>query len=193
VSYCLVLSVCSERESERHCDSTQFIKICMYILKKCSNFVFYLLFGASYTPSFAHSIHASPGKKLFNATVEAINAGIAVCAPGRCLTEIGAAIEDVTDKHNFSSVREYCGHGIGSYFHMPPLVQHYRNKMKLTLQPVSIHNLVFVCVCAGICTCIFVFIILERVEEGGGGGITHSLLIVTLCLLSRVWCSRSNQ
>jgi hypothetical protein len=140
-------------------------------------------------PSFAHSIHASPGKKLFNATVEAINAGIAVCAPGRCLTEIGAAIEDVTDKHNFSSVREYCGHGIGSYFHMPPLVQHYRNKMKLTLQPVSIHNLVcvdFVCACAGICTHAYLFLLCRSGWKGGGISpqvlpptlFTHSLLMI---------------
>lgn len=46
------------------------------------------------------------GKELFHATIEAINAGIERCGPGICLSEIGAAIEKVSDKHNFDSVKE---------------------------------------------------------------------------------------
>jgi len=75
------------------------------------------------------------GQSLVQATQEAVNAGVAVCKPGACLSDIGSAIQDVSEKYKFESVKKYCGHGIGQDFHIPPLVQHFRNQDRLPLKP----------------------------------------------------------
>ena len=74
-------------------------------------------------------------RRLVKATQESLNAAIQKCKPGGCLSEIGEAIEAVTDKYNYSSVRAYRGHGIGEVFHCAPYVKHFRNKDKLELKP----------------------------------------------------------
>ena len=48
--------------------------------------------------------------------------------PGMRLGDIGAAIQKHAEKHNYSIVREYCGHGIGAGFHEEPQVLHYGKK-----------------------------------------------------------------
>jgi methionyl aminopeptidase len=68
------------------------------------------------------------------ATRDSLYAAIEVCRPGACLTDIGAAIEDVADAEGFSSVRKYRGHGISSEFHCAPFVRHYRNSDRLELK-----------------------------------------------------------
>ena len=50
--------------------------------------------------------------------------GIEQLAPGRRLGDVGAAIQKHVEKHRFSVVREYCGHGIGRSFHEDPQVLH---------------------------------------------------------------------
>ncbi len=54
-----------------------------------------------------------------------------------CIKEsIGAAIQSFAEKHRFSIVREYCGHGIGRVFHDEPQVLHYgRAGTGMTLKP----------------------------------------------------------
>jgi len=70
--------------------------------------------------------------------------GIQELAPGKRLGDVGAAIQQVVEKHRFSVVREYCGHGIGRAFHEDPQVLHYgdpdtglelRSGMTLTVEP----------------------------------------------------------
>ena len=51
--------------------------------------------------------------------------GIEMVKPGVHLGDIGHAIQTHAEKHNFSVVREYCGHGIGKVFHEEPQVLHY--------------------------------------------------------------------
>jgi methionyl aminopeptidase len=75
--------------------------------------------------------HFEEARRLVASTREALYAGIDACKPGGCLTDIGAAIEDVADREGYSSVRKYLGHGIGSEFHCDPFVRHYRNDHKL--------------------------------------------------------------
>jgi methionyl aminopeptidase len=70
-------------------------------------------------------------RRLVAAAHEALHAGVAACGPGRCLSDIGAAIEDVSDREGYGSVRRYRGHGIGTDFHCAPFVRHYRNDDKL--------------------------------------------------------------
>jgi methionyl aminopeptidase len=45
--------------------------------------------------------------------------------PGGRLGDLGAAIQRHAEKHGFSVVREFCGHGIGRRFHEEPQVLHY--------------------------------------------------------------------
>uniref|UniRef100_A0A7S2UT99 Methionine aminopeptidase n=1 Tax=Fibrocapsa japonica TaxID=94617 RepID=A0A7S2UT99_9STRA len=74
-------------------------------------------------------------RRLVKATQECLDAGIAECGPGKCLSSIGHAIEAVADSYGYQSVRAYCGHGIGTGFHMLPFVQHFRNDDRLELRP----------------------------------------------------------
>lgn len=74
-------------------------------------------------------------KQLILANKEALDAAIAVCAPGKCITDIGTAIQKVADKSGFQTIREFCGHGLGSSLHMQPLILHYPHKEKHPLLP----------------------------------------------------------
>jgi methionyl aminopeptidase len=64
-------------------------------------------------------------RRLVSVTQEALRVGIAQVAPGATLGDIGHAIQSFVESHNFSVVREYCGHGIGREFHEEPQVLHY--------------------------------------------------------------------
>jgi len=68
------------------------------------------------------------GRRLIQATQEALDMGVSTCRPGNCLTDIGAAISSVADAYGYDSVQTYRGHGIGRDFHCPPFVKHYRNE-----------------------------------------------------------------
>ncbi len=70
--------------------------------------------------------------------------GIGELAAGKHLGDVGAAIQKYVEKHRFSVVREYCGHGIGRIFHEDPQVLHYGTRgtglelkagMTLTVEP----------------------------------------------------------
>ncbi|GAB6034631.1 type I methionyl aminopeptidase [Galenea microaerophila] len=63
--------------------------------------------------------------RLCQVALECIWLGIEQVKPGNTLYEVASAIEDHAHKNNFSVVREYCGHGIGSEFHEEPQVLHY--------------------------------------------------------------------
>jgi len=75
-------------------------------------------------------------RRLVDLTFEAMWRGIRVVKPGARLGDIGHAIQRFAEAHNFSVVREFCGHGIGRQFHEEPQVLHYgRPGTGLTLQP----------------------------------------------------------
>lgn len=63
--------------------------------------------------------------RLVKVAQECLYLGISMVAPGASLLDIGAAIEALAKKHHFTSVYEYCGHGIGRIFHDEPQVLHY--------------------------------------------------------------------
>ena len=65
------------------------------------------------------------GEKLCQVTQESLYEAIKIIKPGIRLKEIGKAIQKYVDKFGFSSVREYCGHGIGEVYHDEPQVLHY--------------------------------------------------------------------
>ena len=78
------------------------------------------------------------GKKLIATTKEAMEEAIKICKPGVDYSEIGRVIEEIATRGGFdvyfrvyhftSSVRDYCGHGIGRYMHMLPYILHFKNK-----------------------------------------------------------------
>ncbi|HKY70017.1 MAG TPA: type I methionyl aminopeptidase [Gammaproteobacteria bacterium] len=64
-------------------------------------------------------------ERLTRVARECLLKGIAVVKPGAYTGDIGAAIEEHAHKHHFSVVREYCGHGIGEFFHEEPQILHF--------------------------------------------------------------------
>lgn len=64
-------------------------------------------------------------KRLCQITQECLYIGIQMVKPGIRLGDIGAAIQKHAEKHHFSIVREFCGHGIGREMHEDLQVLHY--------------------------------------------------------------------
>jgi methionyl aminopeptidase len=64
-------------------------------------------------------------ERLIRITQESLYMAIKMVRPGIRLGDIGHIIQQHAEKHNYSIVREYCGHGIGANFHEEPQVVHY--------------------------------------------------------------------
>ncbi|HLR83287.1 MAG TPA: type I methionyl aminopeptidase [Paenalcaligenes sp.] len=64
-------------------------------------------------------------RRLTNVTYECMWLGIEQVRPGATLGDIGHVIQQHAESHDYSVVREYCGHGIGQAFHQDPQVLHY--------------------------------------------------------------------
>ena len=64
-------------------------------------------------------------RRLVEVTHECMWLGIQQVRPGARLGDVGAVIQRHAEKHGFSVVREFCGHGIGRKFHEEPQVLHY--------------------------------------------------------------------
>ncbi len=64
-------------------------------------------------------------KLLVERTREALNRGIAACAPGRAVNLIGRTIEAYAKRFNYGVVRDFTGHGIGESFHSGLIIPHY--------------------------------------------------------------------
>jgi methionyl aminopeptidase len=75
-------------------------------------------------------------RRLCEVTYECMWLGIEAVRPGNFLGDIGFAIQSRAERHGYSVVREFCGHGIGRKFHEEPQVLHYgRPGTGLKLQP----------------------------------------------------------
>jgi methionyl aminopeptidase len=64
-------------------------------------------------------------QRLCDITFECLWKGIELVRPGTNLREIGRAIQSHAESHGYSVVRDFCGHGLGQVFHLPPNVVHY--------------------------------------------------------------------
>ena len=64
-------------------------------------------------------------QRLTLVAYECMMLGIEQVKAGKRLGDIGHAIQVHAEKHNFSVVRDYCGHGTGKVFHTMPNVMHY--------------------------------------------------------------------
>ncbi len=68
-------------------------------------------------------------KQLVKVTFECMMQAIDIVKPGVRYRDIGDVIQSHAQKHGFSVVRSYCGHGIHRLFHSAPNVPHYsKNK-----------------------------------------------------------------
>lgn len=73
-------------------------------------------------------------QRLCKIAQESLYKCLNILKPGLPLYEIGKTIQNYVEKNNFSVVREYCGHGIGSSFHEEPHILHYKNKSDILLK-----------------------------------------------------------
>lgn len=64
-------------------------------------------------------------ERLMEVTYLALMRGIAAVKPGARTGDIGAAIQEFAEAERCSVVRDFCGHGIGDVFHLPPNILHY--------------------------------------------------------------------
>jgi len=68
------------------------------------------------------------GKNLVSTTYESMMKAISIIKNGVHLGDIGETIQSYVEKKGFSVVRDFCGHGIGKTFHLPPNILHYGKK-----------------------------------------------------------------
>eukprot|EP00569_Conticribra_weissflogii_P005742 CAMPEP_0171333786 /NCGR_PEP_ID=MMETSP0878-20121228/4224_1 /TAXON_ID=67004 /ORGANISM="Thalassiosira weissflogii, Strain CCMP1336" /LENGTH=369 /DNA_ID=CAMNT_0011834773 /DNA_START=186 /DNA_END=1295 /DNA_ORIENTATION=- len=66
-------------------------------------------------------------RQLLQATYDCWVKAMSFVEPGRDYKDIGAIIEDHVTEKGFTTVKSFCGHGIGSVFHTNPNILHYRN------------------------------------------------------------------
>lgn len=64
-------------------------------------------------------------RRLFDATLDALNRSIDKCVIGNRLSDISHTIETRAQKDNFSVVRIFVGHGIGKRMHEDPQILNY--------------------------------------------------------------------
>ena len=65
------------------------------------------------------------GERISKITYESMWKGIKAVKPGNHLGDIGYAIQNHAEKHGYTIVKEYCGHGIGKIYHDNPQILHY--------------------------------------------------------------------
>src|SRR5579863_8818199 len=78
----------------------------------------------------------SESQRLLDVAKRCMELGIEQARSGQDISNIGAVIEGYAKKHGYTTVREYCGHGVGRSLHEDPFVLHYAYKgQPLKLRP----------------------------------------------------------
>lgn len=68
---------------------------------------------------------SNEARELLKVTKESLDKGIEKALEGNRLSDISHAIQSWVERHSFSVVRDYVGHGIGSKMHEDPKVPNY--------------------------------------------------------------------
>ena len=63
-------------------------------------------------------------RRLVDITHECLMLGLEQARPGNRIGDIASAIQSHAEKHRYSVVRDFCGHGLGRLFHDSPEVIH---------------------------------------------------------------------
>jgi methionyl aminopeptidase len=66
-------------------------------------------------------------RHLLQTTYDCWISAMSIVQPGKEYKEIGGIIEDYVTSRGLTTVKNFCGHGIGSVFHTTPNILHYRN------------------------------------------------------------------
>lgn len=77
----------------------------------------------------------SADRDLVKHTIEATMQAINMCAPGVPISQIGQVIAEYALKRGYGIVPNFCGHGIGRDFHMPPQIIHVPNRVPGVMVP----------------------------------------------------------
>lgn len=64
-------------------------------------------------------------ERLLRVTRESLDRAIEKVRPGNRLGDVSAAVQQWVEKHGYSVVREFVGHGIGTHMHEEPQVPNY--------------------------------------------------------------------
>jgi methionyl aminopeptidase len=64
-------------------------------------------------------------QKLLDVTEQALYEGIAQAIPGNRVSDISRAVQTHAERHGFSVVREFVGHGVGRSMHEEPQIPNY--------------------------------------------------------------------
>ncbi|XP_037957551.1 methionine aminopeptidase 1D, mitochondrial [Teleopsis dalmanni] len=75
------------------------------------------------------------GRYLIECTEKCLKKCIELCAPGVPFSAIGRLITQYCKEKDLGVLPAFSGHGIGSYFHGPPEICHYKNNMPGHMQP----------------------------------------------------------
>ena len=67
-------------------------------------------------------------KKIIDITKQSLMLGIDQVSSGKFIGDIGYAVQNYAEKHNFSVVKDLVGHGIGKSLHEEPQIPNYGNK-----------------------------------------------------------------
>jgi methionyl aminopeptidase len=74
-------------------------------------------------------------KELIEVTRLSMFKAISICKPGEKIATIGKVIEEYVESKGFTVCKEFCGHGVGNYMHMLPLVSHHNNDSEYIMKP----------------------------------------------------------
>lgn len=66
---------------------------------------------------------------------ESLMRSIAILKPGVLVSAIGDIIEPYANSRKCSVVNQFVGHGVGLEFHEQPQIPHFRNSLRIALQP----------------------------------------------------------
>lgn len=74
-------------------------------------------------------------RNLMDVALRCMELGIEQARPNNHLGDIGTAIQTYAESHDYSTVREFVGHGVGRSLHEDPLVPHYKTVPGIKLRP----------------------------------------------------------
>lgn len=86
--------------------------------------------------TFAVGTPSPLAEKLLAVTRESLHLAVEKLVPGGRLSDVGAVVQRHVERHGFSVVREFVGHGIGTALHEEPQVPNYgREGRGIELRP----------------------------------------------------------
>lgn len=79
---------------------------------------------------------SAEARELCEVTRDCMIEGIKEAVPGKHLGDIGAAVQELAERHGFGVIRDFVGHGLGHTMHEEPNVPNYgRRGRGVRLQP----------------------------------------------------------